>query len=101
MWARFSCQMLFRQTCLSSGFGSVSRSIDVVMPRIVTVDSRLNLLHQFATAADCPSLDAVWSEIQNAFGNPACFSTPFAVWRDLMALSTGKFSPLIGLYQIS
>ncbi len=38
---------------------------------------------------------------QNFFGIPACFKTAFAVWRDLILLSTGKRTLVIGLDQIS
>jgi hypothetical protein len=37
---------------------------------------------------------------QNRFGIPACFKTAFAVWRDLILLSTTKLRLLIGLNQI-
>lgn len=41
------------------------------------------------------------SASQNCFSSPACFSTPLAVCRDLMLLSTGKLRLVTGLYQIS
>lgn len=38
---------------------------------------------------------------QNALGNPACFMTTLAVWRDLILASTVNRRLVIGLYQMS
>ncbi|MFM8442574.1 MAG: hypothetical protein ACKN9W_04415 [Methylococcus sp.] len=37
------------------------------------------------------------SLIQNALGNPACFNTPLAEWRDWIVLSTINGLPVMGL----
>jgi hypothetical protein len=50
------------------------------------------------TATDVVTLVA---NDQNFFGIPACFKTAFAVWRDLILLSTGKRVLVMGLDQIS
>ena len=39
--------------------------------------------------------------VQKCFGKPACLRTAFAVWRDLILLSTGKRIPVWGENQIS
>jgi hypothetical protein len=44
---------------------------------------------------------AIMARPQKAFGNPACFNIPFAVCRDLIAWSTGKWRCVSGLYQMS